>query len=274
MSKDGKWWDKSITLVEGCTPISDGCKNCWSAGIAHRFHGKKGLTTDGHFNGKIICRGDRLEELMCKKPTRWTIWNDLFHPQVPFEFIHKVFIVMALRPQHKFLVLTKRIERPAKYVQWKTELATRNWVNVPWPLPNVHLGVTVCNNVEKWKINVLRTIPAAHRFVCLEPLLSKIQLYPDCLPIYKHIGGPCCIGKPGYHRTAYSCDIDWLILGCESLGYRAGRFQDGYAEAALDIIEQCKAAGVPVWHKQYPLNGRASKDMDEWPAEFQVQELI
>lgn len=284
---DGKWWDKSITLVEGCSPISDGCKNCWSASMAQRFHQKKGLTTDGHYNGKIIYREDRLKELMRREPTRWTIWNDLFHKEVPFEFVLKIFGLSMATPWHTYMILTKRIDRVSLFFKWwreqwresrilwglqalalqaienlstDLEKADQHWkdnfdqsgrgkldYSVPWPHPNIHLGVTVCNPVEKWKINVLRTIPAAHRFVCFEPLLHNM-------------------GKLNLEG------IDWVIGGCESLGGRAGRFQEGYPEAARSIIEQCKAAGVPVWHKQMPIGNRVSKDLAEWPVEFRVQE--
>ena len=66
--------------------------------------------------------------------------------------------------------------------------------------------------------------------------------------------------------------IDWVIIGCESRGSRAGRFQEGYAKAALDIIKQCRAVGVKVWHKQMPIKGRVSKNPEEWPEELRFRE--
>lgn len=72
-----EWWDYSIELVSGCTPVSESCEHCWSASMASRFRPK--LTTKGHFNGKVIFNEKALDRILDrKKPTRWVIWNDLF----------------------------------------------------------------------------------------------------------------------------------------------------------------------------------------------------
>ena len=269
--KDGKWWDKSWNPVVGCSKCSPGCLNCWAEKMACRQlwmelakfnknpkrnpekwmkYSKVIHAGTSRWNGKVYCDESALDQpLHWRKPRRIFVCDmgDLFHPQVPFEFICKVMGTAAATKHHKYFFLTKRPKRIFEFSKWLIG-GSDNISIAPWP-EYIHLGVTVCNNIEKWKINVLRTIPATHRFVCFEPLLHGM-------------------GKLNLES------IDWVIVGCESLGGRAGRFQEGYAKAALDIIEQCQAAGVKVWHKQMPLNGRVSKDMAEWPVEFKVRQVV
>lgn len=231
-----KWWDKSITLVDGCTPVSDGCDHCWAAGMAHRFQG--GLTTDeigGRFNGKIICREDRLERILKrKKPTRWVIWNDLFHPSVPVTFIDRIRYVIRDCPQHTFQILTKRPQRMWKYFYGYE------------PLPNLWLGVTI-ESPNYWKrAKILQEIPAAIKFLSLEPLIANL-------------GDLDLRG------------IDWVIIGGES-GPKARYCQNSWV---VDIVNQCKAASVSVFVKQLHLNGKAKaiKDIDQFPPDLRIREF-
>ncbi len=258
--KDGQWWDKSITLVEGCTPVSAGCAHCWSATITHRFHQDKGLTTNGHYNGKIICRGDRLDEILRrKKPTRWVIWNDLFHPFVKFEFIDKVVATFEQCPEHTFQILTKR---PDYLLAWSRAKCAQRYLDI---CKNIWLGVTVEHPDYKDRIDILRRIPAAVRFLSIEP----------------------CLGDMGELNLD---GISQVILGCESLGGRVGRLhipdlinnpmsgvkisaENIWRKQATEIVNQCKAAGVSVFVKQIPINGKVSHEMSEWPAELRVRQL-
>ncbi len=244
-----KWWDKSITLVEGCTPVSEGCKHCWSAGMTHRFHKDERFTTDnGVFNGMICCRDDRLVEITKrKKPTRWTIWNDLFHPTVPFEFIDKVMAVIALTP-HIYQVLTKRHERMLEYFEdyirrisfiskaaKALKLPHNDTMYTPdggkgvyqfdIPIKNLWLGVTAENQAwwEKRKEDFFN-IPATVHFVSNEPLLGPIVYTDEDLE-----------------------RLDWVIVGGES-GSGARPLHPAWAKS---IRDQCKEAGVPFFFKQW-----------------------
>lgn len=116
----GRYWDRAWTLVDGCSPCSPGCDNCWSAAMAHRFKREGGpghsngiLTDDkGKFNGDVVTRHERLDiPLKTRTPTVFAVWNDLFHEAVPDIFIAEALAVAALSPRHTFLILTKRAER-------------------------------------------------------------------------------------------------------------------------------------------------------------------
>lgn len=106
-----EWTDKTWNPVTGCTKVSQGCKNCYAETFYERFHGK------GSFKN-VICHEDRLTlPAKWKEPSMVFVnsMSDLFHENVPFDFINKVFAVMALCPQHTFQILTKRAERMAEY---------------------------------------------------------------------------------------------------------------------------------------------------------------
>lgn len=114
MTDTGRYWDKSWSLVDGCTPCSPGCDHCWSAAMAHRVRrdltGRLGDETGPiGFNGLVFTRPDRLSILLKRrKPTVYSIWNDLFHKEVPDQFRIDALEVMEEANQHTFLVPTKR----------------------------------------------------------------------------------------------------------------------------------------------------------------------
>ena len=106
-----EWAEAAWNPVTGCTPVSAGCANCYARRMAQRLRGRCGYPADEPF--RVTLRPDRLDEpLHWHKPRRVFVCSmgDLFHPDVPDEFIDQVFAAMALCPQHTFLVLTKRPE--------------------------------------------------------------------------------------------------------------------------------------------------------------------
>lgn len=115
------YWGRAWSLVSGCTHVSPGCDNCWSAKETHMRANNpnekvkarnEGLTEKGCFNGHIRLNHEFLDlPLRVKKPTIWAVWNDMFHEDVPEKFIIDAFSVMAETSHHTFMVLTKRPER-------------------------------------------------------------------------------------------------------------------------------------------------------------------
>jgi len=131
----GLWWDRALTLVEGCTNVSPVCDNCWAeSATAMRSKQKnekiqeryKGLTNKkGKFNGKIKMMWKALRiPATIKKPTVFAVWNDLFHPDVTDEFICKVFNMISGQPHHTFIILTKRPDRMREWFQdfWRPDI--------------------------------------------------------------------------------------------------------------------------------------------------------
>jgi len=241
----GLYWDRLLRWVDGCTPCSPGCQNDWAAREAKfRTYGAKDLLgPDGMWNGKIRLRHDNLDlPRRTKKPQSWLILNDLFHEDVPVDFIQAAFDNMSTCGEHIFLLLTKRIKRMAGILPHLRFIGGMKFQDSPGP--NIWPGVTVCNSDELWKMDELRKIPAAVHWVSFEPLLSDL-------------------GKINFDH------IEWTVLGGESgPGARPMKI-----EWARDVVGQCKAAGIPVFMKQIHLNGKVSRSMDEWPEDLRVRRL-
>lgn len=190
-----EWADRTYNPVTGCTPISDGCANCYAKRMSERFAGPWGLDPAEPF--KVTLHPERLDEpLRWKKPSKVFVcsMSDLFHEDVPDKFIVDVLSVIAEAWQHTFLILTKRPERMREIFAGSTIandvwLQTTRGVNAeksPWPLPNVWIGVTAENQEQADKrIPILLQIPAAKRFVSVEPMLGAVDLskwIPPCTP--------------------------------------------------------------------------------------------
>lgn len=281
-----EWTEQTWNPVTGCTRVSAGCDNCYAATMTKRLAAMgqakyQGLSGKGHFNGQVKTHDDALSvPLKRRKPTVWFVnsMSDLFHPGVPFEFIDRVFAVMALCPQHTFQVLTKRPARMAEYLTAERNIhgdtCTSSGIiadmssdrkerymmglrealsrvaptNQGLPLPNVWLGTSVESSAPVHRIEHLKRCPAAVRFLSCEPLLSSLALCIECL------NGPYRPDTDGMHqleggRVQRPCGlkgIHWVIAGGES-GPGARPCNIAWIRS---LVEQCKAAGVPAFVKQ------------------------
>lgn len=272
-----EWTDATWNPVVGCTPVSSGCANCYAANFASRFGAVwPGVAAHGKWTGKVLLRPEVLDvPLRWRKPRRVFVcsMSDLFHERVPFEFIDRVFAVMALCPQHTFQVLTKRPERAAEYLArggdgiWSAACdidldKVRPETDPGWPLRNVWLG-TSCENqaTADERIPHLLRCPAAVRFISCEPLLSEIDLSG-------YMSGPY-VGLPGdVVYPNWNAGIDWVIVGGES-GPKA---RPCYDDWIMSIRDQCRAAGVPVFIKQLgsaPMKADGGS-LDGWPEDGSV----
>lgn len=202
-----EWTDATWNPITGCTRVSEGCRNCYAEVMAARFSGPgqwgeglarivrhpNGKTIDHRWTGKLRFNDRALDlPLRWRKPRRIFVnsTSDLFHEDVPDEWIDKVFAVMALSPQHTFQVLTKRPERMREYihprpsargpcVQDRIEAiyyANHQYPSA-WPLPNVWIGTSIEDQATAdARIPHLLDTPAAVRFVSAEPLLGPLDL--------------------------------------------------------------------------------------------------
>jgi protein gp37 len=293
-SSNIEWTDATWNPVRGCTKVSPGCKNCYAETFAERFRGVKGHPYEQGFDLRLV--PDKLAEpLTWKKPRRVFVnsMSDLFHEDLPREYIAEVFSVMARTPQHTYQVLTKRPERMLMLML--APLAD----GVPWPLPNVWLGVSVENqHFADKRIPLLLQTPAAVRFISAEPLLDAVDLE-------SYVDGPCqgC-GIPDLDCAAFKSEgavaccpdcrhrsLDWVIVGGES-GPGARPFN---LEWARSIVQQCTSAAVPAFikqlgahpYRQFHVNGgtftdpmldprlksRKGGDPLEWPEDLRVRQF-
>lgn len=223
-----EWADATVNAVNGCSVISPGCTNCYAmklAGTRLRDHpSRAGLTNPSKagpvWNGEVTLHNTALHQPRKWARPRTIFWNahgDLFHENVPDDWIDQVFDVIRDTPQHKHLVLTKRTERMKEYL--------RDLDRPPLPL-NVWIGTSVEDQQRaEERIPHLLDTPARGRFISAEPLLGFIHLLP-----YLITGG-----------------IHGVIAGGES-GTGARPMHPSWARA---IQSSCEKAGVPFHFKQW-----------------------
>jgi len=211
-----EWTEATWNPVTGCTKVSPGCAHCYAETFAERFRGVPGHPYERGFDLQL--RPERLNQPLEWKRPRLIFVNsmsDVFHPDVPIEFIQLIFDTMVRADRHTFQVLTKRSERLA-------ELASQ----LPWP-NNVWMGVSVENKRWTSRIDDLRTVDAAVRFLSCEPLLGPLKLDLS--------------------------DIHWVIAGGES-GRKARPMRPEWVRSVRD---QSRAAGVPFFFKQWGVHNES-----------------
>jgi protein gp37 len=298
-----EWTDATWNPTRGCSRVSEGCRNCYAERIAARMsnpgmwgHGLATRTKAGpRWTGRVELVPSKLDQpLRWRRPRRIFVnsTSDLFHGMLSDLDINRVFARMARAPQHTYQVLTKRPERAREWFEWAR---VANALVKPWPLPNLWLGVSVEDQATAdERIPLLLQTPAAVRWVSYEPALGPVD-FRGYLAIYQHRGAPCCDTVDGWHPLAEGHRervagriLDWIVVGGES-GPGARPFDLAWARST---VEQCKAAGVPVFVKQLGADpfdsaydpdvelgpsihtkSRKGGDMSEWPADLRVREM-
>ncbi|TIN05576.1 phage Gp37/Gp68 family protein [Mesorhizobium sp.] len=274
-----EWTDATWNPIVGCSILSPGCTHCYAMGMAARIEAMttalqaKGQTGAPHYagttrkvndhavwTGKLAIAPDHIlrEPLSWKKPRRIFVnsMGDLFHEDVPDEWIDRVFAVMTLSPQHTFQVLTKRAKRMREYVS--NARGPNSFPTRDWPLPNVWLGVSAERQQEAdERIPELLATPAAIRFVSAEPLLGRIDFG-------KIIRAATFAGT--IHPDGKTHPIGWMIAGGES-GPGARPMHPAWAR---QIRDDFVSAGVPFFFKQWGAWGRAAPRPSGTPGTFAI----
>ncbi|KAA6405815.1 DUF5131 family protein [Candidatus Tokpelaia sp.] len=222
-----EWTDAVWNPVAGCSIVSPGCTNCYAMQMASRLAAMgsrkyAGLTRKSggraKWTGKIRCNKKSLSvPLKWKKPRRIFVnsMSDLFHPDVPVNFIADIWAIMAATPQHIYQILTKRPERMTEVLFYTYPPA------FPFLL-NVWLGTSIENSETLCRTKALRKCSGARHFISFEPLLGPVA-------------------------DADLSGIDWVIVGGES-GLNARPMEAAWAR---DLRDKCAQAGIPFFFKQW-----------------------
>lgn len=294
------WCDATWNPVIGCSKVSVGCDNCYAERTAARFAESKSGDYRGpyfdvmHYNdhgrwvwsGETAFRTPQFNPLKARKPQTILVCSmgDLFHPSVPDEWIDGVLSVIAMTPQHRYMILTKRPERMRAYfdggkdsyyrairIMTTLDMYQDELIDTPeydyllehrqdnascrishpdgWPLPNLALGVSVENQyTAEVRVPVLLETPAAKRFVSIEPALGPVDLrylQPTDPPTeINALEGTHGVLRPHGGK----CDkLDLVIIGGES-GPNARPMRHDWARLMRD---QCQTFGVPFHFKSW-----------------------
>jgi protein gp37 len=219
-----EWTDATWNPVAGCSVLTAGCTNCYAMRMAARLEMMgvekyRGLTRKS--GGRAVWTGKiTLDELALSAPSRWpkprkvfvNSMSDLFHPDVPVEFIRRVWATMESTRRHTYQILTKRPERMAS-------LLSSEDFSV---LPNVWLGTSIEDSRVLYRLDQLRQVPANVRFVSMEPLIGSVA-------------------------DADLRHVHWVIVGGES-GPRAREMKPEWVD---EIEALCRRYGAAFFFKQW-----------------------
>ena len=262
------WANETWSPVIGCTKIAAGCKNCYAERMATRLATMplqsyyRHVVQNGKWNGDVYCLENRLSKpLHWRKPRKIFVcsMSDLFHEKVNIGFLTHVFDTIKACPQHIFQLLTKRPSR-ALEMMWGPHGNGWRYFGEGDYHKNIHFGVSCSTQADLNRMaEDFFPIPAAVRFLSLEPLLEPIRL--DGVFIKQRIGH-----SPGYFLDVRP-GLHWCVIGCES-GSGARPCKD---EWVISIVNQCNEAipRIPVFTKQLARDGKAwkltEKNRNEWP---------
>lgn len=211
-----EWTDITWNPTTGCSKISEGCKNCYAERMAHRHKDNPKMNGKYRNEFKVTCHPEELKRNFGRKPKKIFInsMSDIFHKDIPYEFVERVINKAKFYSEHTFQILTKRPVRMAYFFD------CYHGANV-WPR-NVWMGVTVENAAMAYRIDCLRSLPAGVvKFISFEPLLEDIGM----------------IDLSGIH---------WVIIGAET--GPGARFME--TEWAISLIMQSRANDIPIFVKK------------------------
>jgi protein gp37 len=300
MTTNIQWCDETWNIIVGCSrvPGSPGCARCYAAKAAKspRLQQFPQYQAVGKWDGTVeFVKSQLIKPLFWKKPKIIFVCSmaDLFHANVPDEWIHQVMTVAALSPQHTFQILTKRPERMKEYFSQQSlwskwyEAAKENiwdavsekfgglinlqqyFINQPFPLSNVWLGVSTENQqMADKRIPILLQIPATVRFLSCEPLLEEIILSRYHSNGIGYLGqkikcsncGVTGIKPPDkYYQYCWQCQAQmlWLepTISLVIVGGESGpNSRPCHIEWLESIVQQCHAAKTSVFVKQLGAN--------------------
>jgi len=242
-----EWTEVTWNPVTGCDRVSPGCDNCYALSLANRLKamGNRRYQNDGDPKTSgpgfgVTCHDDLVDLPRSWRKPRLVFVNsmsDLFHPDVPDEFIARVFDTMKATEQHTFQILTKRPQRLAAMAQ-----------SLPWP-NNIWMGVSVENASYRFRIDHLRRVPAKVRFLSIEPLIADVgELDLD--------------------------GIHWVIVGGES-GHHARPIEEEWVVSIRDqCVDAGVAFFFKQWGGRFPKAGGrelAGQYWDEMPAGVEIE---
>jgi len=257
MSTKIEWTDETINPIIGCAPISESCTNCYAkkfayrhsfntnmksryGGIAHKKNGRIKWT------GKLrFVRSELEKPLGWKKPRRIFVcsMSDIFHDDVKTEWIDDILEIIGACPRHTFMFLTKRAHNIEKKMYEVTEENPCRALGGGDYLPNLWIGVTVESSTYLSRIYELLKVPAAVRFISVEPMLSEIDAR-------EYLG--VRYGCEGEHPQMI-CDVcrqalglNWVICGAET-GPGARPMDLAWAR---DLRDQCAESSIPFFFKK------------------------